>query len=459
MQRLTHLIALILMAGSLVACGGGSSEVPLPEGAISDDVVMLIWADVAALAPDKLLQTIDSVVDQMPPEVSADDRAQMKEQAREAMSEYRQMHQKIADAGATGLLIGMQAPASMMQEPAGFMLVRAGAGADAAKLKAAVTALPDGPEPDEVNIEPFADGWMVVTDNQGKLIKPTGGSAAAAGVFEEIFAQAPGAPIRMAFRMNDQMRQMLDKQGGQAAQANPMAAGMIGAMKKLNSISVAGYLGDNPRQDIVAAFEDAEAAEQFSDLLDGVLSMVKMMAAGSPEADAQAAAKLLNEIKLVQDGPKLSLSMSANTLLPAMGPAILNARAAAQQTASAANARQIITALIVYETDHGQLPESLGQLVEQGILHGGDVFLNPRLNRDDPPATIDAAWVTANSDYAYARPDRPLGQFSPQTILIYEKHADRLTDKLVVGFADGHTEQLPIDQARQRLEAAGIDVQ
>ncbi len=151
-------------------------------------------------------------------------------------------------------------------------------------------------------------------------------------------------------------------------------------------------------------------------------------------------------------------AMSAGVMLPAIG----KAREAAAHVKAANDLRQVGIGLITYSADHqGKFPADLGQLVLNGYV-GPEAFLSPAGGKSVPidvtvakPET-QAAWVNANSDYAYLGAGLSVNA-GVGAILAHEKPERARGGRLSVLFADGHVELLPLDAAMEKVkkQAAG----
>ena len=113
------------------------------------------------------------------------------------------------------------------------------------------------------------------------------------------------------------------------------------------------------------------------------------------------------------------------------------------QAVAAMNAmRQNLIGIIMYSSDHaGALPDSLDQITKYA---NGQQINNPRA-------------VAGGKTFAYRKPGELISQVKDPatTIVVYEK-LDELppgTDRIAVGFMDGHVEMLSRELAQQRINA------
>jgi type II secretory pathway pseudopilin PulG len=132
-------------------------------------------------------------------------------------------------------------------------------------------------------------------------------------------------------------------------------------------------------------------------------------------------------------------------------PSLSRARAAAQEARLGANARQIVTAVVMYAAgSNDEAPPHLAATITLGALDP-EALRDKRFNRPAmamPPAGADwrsiRADVDAHSDFVYLGEGLKLNKLSsPQDCpVVYAK--DPLSKgEILTGFADGHVEKLP----------------
>ncbi len=115
-------------------------------------------------------------------------------------------------------------------------------------------------------------------------------------------------------------------------------------------------------------------------------------------------------------------------IIDSLRPALMQARAQANQATSMANIRQTLVAIISYEDKHKAWPNSLQQLVDTGFL--------PSLPRS-PLQSVNP------NPYVYIKPDTKPVSTPYETILLYERtKAPAGTGQVILaGYADGHVEK------------------
>jgi hypothetical protein len=127
----------------------------------------------------------------------------------------------------------------------------------------------------------------------------------------------------------------------------------------------------------------------------------------------------------------------------AVVPAVFRAREVAQDTASMSNVKQLCMAAIMYENEHGTLPEKMSDLAE--YAGAASVFVHPRNAKNaalidlEKPETIDQY-----TDYELVTKGGTLADIDDpgNTVLIQEKEGVAKGPR-VKGYVDGHVTRHP----------------
>ena len=148
-------------------------------------------------------------------------------------------------------------------------------------------------------------------------------------------------------------------------------------------------------------------------------------------------------------------AQSAPVLISVLLPALTKAREQANHIKSAANLRSIgVGAMIFANENRGTFPKTLGELAAKGELPP-TVFISPQHEGHvayPPPGASPAVrsrWIEENSDYVYLGAGRKMSG-GVDFVLAHEK-LDASPEGVNVLFADGHTEWMGVDEARQRI--------
>ena len=148
-------------------------------------------------------------------------------------------------------------------------------------------------------------------------------------------------------------------------------------------------------------------------------------------------------------------------------PAVARARVVARTTLSQNNLRQIGLAVHIWSDMQGggQLPPDLNTLVKAKLLPPR-TLINPRLGEPAPAPEgltdqqVDT-WVADHSGYVYIGGGKTFTQMrqgQANTPMAYERFSPELGDTMNVLFADGHVETMPLEQAKQKLREAGVQI-
>lgn len=157
-------------------------------------------------------------------------------------------------------------------------------------------------------------------------------------------------------------------------------------------------------------------------------------------------------------GPQAGMDMtsSAPIMLGTLMPALGAARQSARQVQSMSNARQILVGMFVYAADHNdEFPQDITAPLNIGYINDPNVYFTPASGKQVPPMfhTMPQeqrdAWLRQNASYVLIRMPNMMEIKNPtMRICLFERPEDAANiERLVVGFADGHAEAMPIWQA------------
>ncbi len=138
-------------------------------------------------------------------------------------------------------------------------------------------------------------------------------------------------------------------------------------------------------------------------------------------------------------------------------PALYKARETANRVKAMANLRQIGMGCILFANENKDAaPADLGSLLAEGLTV--DVFVSPSGETKVPDNIRDgkieqqAAWVNANSDFAYVKPAGKMAGVAPDKPLAYEKVGIRGRDGINILYGDGHVEFLVMSKAVELIQ-------
>ena len=145
-------------------------------------------------------------------------------------------------------------------------------------------------------------------------------------------------------------------------------------------------------------------------------------------------------------------SLTAGVLLPALGAA----RRTAEQMESMTQARGILQSCMVYaRSNDNEFPSSLSALVHGNYL-GPEYLMSPGAPQklpddfDDWGKRRQSEWIGDHASYVLIPGLK--GKPDPEKVVVFAKPSHSPGEKIAVGFQDGHAEQLPIEEAKRRIE-------
>jgi hypothetical protein len=171
-------------------------------------------------------------------------------------------------------------------------------------------------------------------------------------------------------------------------------------------------------------------------------------------------------VQVLGDPQQMMVSATTVSTLAAavVLPAIARARQAALANQGMSNERQLLVACIMYAQDHqGHFPPDLGALVSTGKIGVESLrsFLRPgstiQIPKEIQTGTREqqAAWVNDNTDYKLLTPNlvwtEKQGRPHSEIPVLVPRDADTATDRVSIGFADGHCEACKPGRARHFL--------
>lgn len=289
---------LVLLAAT--AMPAFAAEADVPAEAITDDANVVVWVDMESITDDGMRAAVRSIAGALPASM-ADARDPMIEGAEEGIADFSRVREAFINAGGQAMLFVLAGGEPAEMEHMG--LIRVAPGTEPGAMAAAMQQVSPGEQPE---LEAYADGWLrVAEEGSAKL---AGGTDANAAVFRTLLAEAGDAPVRVALRVTDEMKQEIQAQAAQ----DPMMGGIAGSIQGLNSAWTSIDLGEGPKISNRLNFADADAAAEFNGVWEGLLMMAEGMAAGQlgqmPDApEPEAVQKLFESLKMQQDGAALSL--------------------------------------------------------------------------------------------------------------------------------------------------------
>ncbi len=206
--------------------------------------------------------------------------------------------------------------------------------------------------------------------------------------------------------------------------------------------------------ELVMQGQSVEAAGRLNEVINGMFNRVVEVnqAEPAPLKAVPEAMRLLTP-KLAEDKVTIALDHAqSERLLTLFVEPLKAARTAARQVQTVAQVRQLTVAALTFAMDNDTLPTELDQLRP---YVSSAIFLSP-LSDTTLPADFDAwdgpkrrDWLARHASFVLV--PYPNRKFSTLTntgkmVLFIEKSLPN-AERVAIGFADGHVESLPIDEA------------
>lgn len=306
-SRFSKVVCVLALLG--IVAVSAHARVDMPEKAVTDDTVVVVWMDAALLSPEALREAAGSLNAALPPEMRSE-QSQLQKKLEENLSKFRRGHEAFSEAGGKGILFLAEAPPTDGPPPDPAVLMRA-PGANPREMETMLKSL-NGDE--SLELVETGDGWLTEKNELDNV--PTTGSAENAEAFQKILSNADPAPIRLAFRMNDKLKRQLDKQQGLQEQGGNPATVLINPLRSLDVGWATLNLGEKPALLTAMRFADDQAATQFSagwqNLLMMAQGMVQMQLSGAnPQNPPEQATVqgLFDQLRFDQEGSTLKATL------------------------------------------------------------------------------------------------------------------------------------------------------
>lgn len=280
---MTRRLPLMLLACCLLLSIARPAAAQVPDTAVADDTTLMLWIDLTRVdeamidrAGEMMADLADSPMAGGLPMGDLDLGVLM-------MHDFRE---SFVEAGGEGLLVMMSMPdmnnlGQGIDELPLSIMVKAGEGADAAAIKDAMTDLMGEMAGDVAfEMDEYADGWLAVdADDLPPVTKE--GDADVADRFNAQLLERAEAPMTLVFRMNDQLRDLLDDMMVAEDQTMAMLAGMMQPLHGMDLAAVSLYTdGGEAEVDIAMVFEDKNMGKQFLNSFNGMLMLGQAMLGG-----------------------------------------------------------------------------------------------------------------------------------------------------------------------------------
>jgi len=267
------MLALVLIARPAAA--------EVPETAVSEKTALMVWVDMTIVDADMIAKAGDMLADlgesPMLGGLAEQGGAQGLPLTELDLSiiQMQDFRDAFTEAGGEGMLLMMAMPTEGEQMPGMSAMVKVGEDADIAALQDAMAGLMDGTV---VEMDEYADGWLAAGID-GSLPPTADGKPEDAAHFNAHLAERAEAPITIVFRMDDDMREMID---GMMLVEDPqmaMLAGMIQPLRGMDTAALSVFVDEDDAVeiDVAMAFGDKQLGSEFLNSFNGILMLAQGM--------------------------------------------------------------------------------------------------------------------------------------------------------------------------------------
>ncbi len=349
---------MVLPAILLTASSASADGVKIPENALSPESSFVMWLDPSLVTQERMDQTFDQLLAAAPEGEKAEAK-QIIADARKKMKDVYPVIDELLKGGLEAVVVAGGLPATKKADEEDgdatdapdrakqdsheddededddgqmFIKMKPGSGSPKKVFDAALQRLigaglvdknfldtEDGQEYAATTYKSLGGGWYAA-EGEEFLELPRKGQAADPAPLERALNRHAGAPVRYAWVMDEASRHALDK--ARMEPGNMFFAGMIGALRNLETASGGIWIGKKPRFVVNMAFKNSSDALTFKTSLDQTVTMVGMFMAmaGADQDDPEAAKKAeqmragLALLYLDHDGKNLSKTIDTGVL-------------------------------------------------------------------------------------------------------------------------------------------------
>ena len=418
---------------TLAACVTHAAPPPLPDKAMGEDVIGVLWIDAVQLDTAKLNASIRAMFGPYANEIT------------QGLAEWERRHASFVRAGCTSMAIVQFDP---------YSINTVAKGAAHPGFLFSVKNRTDVPGGEALILEAtrdergraqckteMLDDWIMAYDLRLAAPFMEKGSAERIDLFKSALDPIRNHPAALAFVPNDRMRRIYRDRAGLDPDHSRELVAFNKVLLSAKYLSVAATLGDKPAIDMVVEMPNTQAAASLLELQPAVIKAFAPIAEmASPrgikiERIQEACnyhAVLANNL-FFRKGSQINASIEGKPLLDtatSLAAGVIKAREEALIVRSHNQMQVLIVALNKYAQDHqGVYPVQLEQLAENQYVNNlKELLLNPR--------TGEAM------GYVYIRPTATLQTLvrerrTSQTPMLYEARGGRIDRNGMVAFVNG----------------------
>lgn len=306
-----------------------AAAVEAPKQAVGEETTLMLWVDLDQISPE-MIKSVGGVLAEIAenPMLEQAGGAVPMGDIQESVTKLTDFRNRFVNAGGTGLLMTLGMPAEGSWSPSMSMLAKSKGDVDAGAMSTLMTEMSEGMI-QEAACNALGGDWfnLEMTGHGGEAVThalPTQ-SEVAYKSFDRQLGEGGKPVMRLAFRVQEQMREMMQgmvEGAGQPADPNmAMAAAMLEPLKQLDTVGLSisqakGGDGEGIEVDAQMVFLNAEAATNFNAMYQTMMmlapAMVAQQLAGVPDApDANEINNFFGKLRMTQDNDALRLKLDA----------------------------------------------------------------------------------------------------------------------------------------------------
>ncbi|MBX2852019.1 MAG: hypothetical protein KTR15_09775 [Phycisphaeraceae bacterium] len=298
--NLTVLLAALMLLVSPALAQKKQAEQAAPPKAIGETTMLAVYVDVTQLDPEMISGVGDMLLGLAENEALQDQELALPIGDPQQLADMLTLLRgSFVQAGGEALMMTIEMPEEDSWSPPMALLAKTNDKFDATSMTALIRSM--GEAKMEASIEALGDGWqnIAMKSKEGDAVtlplpKP---DAAAFDAINKQLTQHKKPMLAVAFRMQDQLREMMDQAEQAAKNAQPgqgqdaqqqMAMGMMmGMFKPVRSLDTLGLaisqVDEGMLVDAQMTFQDAQSAQQFANLYNSILMFAPVMMAGAAQ--------------------------------------------------------------------------------------------------------------------------------------------------------------------------------
>ena len=324
--NLTVLLAVLMLTPLALA---EKAEQAIPPQAVGEDTMLAVYVDVTQIDAEMMKNIGEGFVQGIAglAQTQGEDFALPLGDPEEMFDSLITLRGSFVEAGGEGLMMTVQMPDEESWSPPMALLAKTNGKFDANAMGALVRTMGQGEM--DATIDALGSGWqnIVMKSKEGDAVTldlPKPDETAFTALNKQL-AQHKKPVVALAFRMQDELRVMMDEaekmaqnaQGaqGQDAQAQMAMGMMMGMFKPIRSLDTLGLavsqVDESMLIDAQLTFLDAQSAQQFANLYNSILMFAPVMLAGAAQGDVE---NMPDPATINQFFMKLRMQLAGDTL-------------------------------------------------------------------------------------------------------------------------------------------------